>query len=142
MSLRLKCGQIPPNIFFYNKAMVPLPATPSPSEHGEWLDSQYELAWNLWLLAHHEAISEKRFVRLATQLDETPEASEYFRWLCCYELWCIDYGIPVPVNYLNQWCSSGLRKCPGTGRSRRTRSRPRRRGSVSSGRAEAERQQR
>ena len=53
MSLRLKCGQKPPQFFFifYNKAMVPVPATPSPSEHGEWLDSQYELAWNLWLLA-------------------------------------------------------------------------------------------
>jgi len=117
-----------------------MPNTPTPSEHGEWLDSQYELAWNLWLLAHHGAIGEKNFIRLASQLDRTPEASEYFRWLCQYELWCMDWGIPVPVAYLKQWCSKDQRKSVGTGRSRRIRTPRRHRGSASLGRVAQERQ--
>ena len=37
--------------------MIPMAQTPTASEHGEWLDSQYELAWNLWLLAHQGEVS-------------------------------------------------------------------------------------
>jgi len=104
--------------------MIPMAQTPTASEHGEWLDSQYELAWNLWLWAHQGAVSLKDFVRLATQLDETPEAGEYFRWLCQYELWCLDWGIPFPVNYLkSQWFSNDKRRSTGIGRSRRNRTR-------------------
>ena len=122
--------------------MAPVPLTPTPSEHGEWLDSQYELAWNLWLLAHQGEVSFKNFIRLATQLDETPEAGEYFRWLCQYELWCVDHGFAVPVNYLKQWCSKDLRRSNGTGRGRRNRS-PRRRAEYAfSDRAEAEKRRR
>ena len=80
------------------------PYTPTPSEHGEWLDGQYDLAWNLWLLAHTGGVGPKTYIRYAQQLDETPEVGEYFRWLCQYELWCLDYGIPVPISYLkSQW---------------------------------------
>ena len=119
------------------------PYNPTPSEHGEWLDGQYDLAWNLWLLAHTGGVGRKTYISYAQQLDETPEVGEYFRWLCQYELWCLDYGIPVPISYLKtQWFSEDQRRSTGTGRSRNRRSLRRRRGSVSEGRAEAVKQKR
>ena len=118
------------------------PYTPTPSEHGEWLDGQYELAWNLWFSAHTGDVGPKAFIRYAQQLDETPGAGVYFRWLCQYELYCLDWGILVPVNYLKQWFLNDPRRSTGTGRNRRTRSLRRRGGSVSLDRAAAERQQR
>ena len=103
------------------------PYTPTPSEHGEWLDGQYDFAWNLWLLAHTGGVGKRNFNLYAAQLDDIPGVDEYFRWLCQYELWCLDWGIPVPIGYLKaQWYSNAPRRCIGTGRKRKSRSRPRR----------------
>ena len=53
-----------------NPKKLPMqPSIPTPSEHGEWLDGQYDLAWNLWLLAHMGGVGKRNFNRYATQLD-------------------------------------------------------------------------
>ena len=72
--------------------------TPTPSEHGHSLDGQYDLAWNLWLMAHMGGVGKRNFNRLAAQLDGTPGAGEYFRWLCQYELWVLDGGCQYLFN--------------------------------------------
>ena len=69
-------------------------STPTPSEFGEYDDRWYGFADWLWLAAQDSSVGKKDYIRYATAIDEVPRVSEYFRWLCQYDLYF------VPVSYL------------------------------------------
>ena len=66
-------------------------STPTPSKFGEYDERWYGFAYWLWLAAQDGSVSKRDYIRYATAIDEVPGVSEYFRWLCQYDL----YFVPV-----------------------------------------------
>ena len=66
-------------------------STPTPSVFGDYEDCWYDFAYWLWLAAQDGSVTKKEDIRYAKPLDEVPGASEYFRWLCQYDL----YFVPI-----------------------------------------------